>query len=284
MSRPCPICNNAVELQHLWGLESVVHCPRCTLGYVETLPTVAELSRTYSLGYFVGGELDYDDYEAERTALEANFRRRIGVLRRYQDGGQLFEIGCAYGFFLKLAGGHWRAAGIDISNEAVAYAHTVLGAEAYAGDFESYPLPHASQDVIVLWDTIEHLYDPVLTVHYCANALRPGGLLALTTGDVGALLPRLRRTHWRLIHPQHLYYFSRQSISALLARYDLDMLYFAHEPVCRSLREMLKALRWRNSTTGWQRALHDHLNQLRLLRVVVPLNLYDIMFVIARKC
>jgi hypothetical protein len=61
------------------------------------------------------------------------------------------------------------------------------------------------------------------------------------------------------------------------------MFYFVHEPVYRSLREMLKALRWRDSTASWQHALHDRLSRLHLLKAVVPLNLYDIMFVIARK-
>ena len=60
-----------------------------------------------------------------------------------------------------------------------------------------------------MWDTIEHLKRPDLFVQKAAADLRPGGLIALTTGDIGSLNARLRGARWRMIHPPtHLHYFS----------------------------------------------------------------------------
>lgn len=283
MARRCPVCENEKDLIPLWGLVHIVRCPRCSLAYVDELPGIEALTEMYSGHYFKGDWGGYEDYVAERAAQEANFRRRIAVLRRFSDGGDLFEAGCAHGFFLQMAAQYWRVEGIDISHEAIAYAREVVGVAAAQGDFESHPPAPDSFDVIAMWDTIEHLYGPVLAVQKSAEALRAGGILALTTADLDALLPRLRKSAWRMIHPAHLYYFSRRSMARLLDRYGLDVVYFAHEAVYRSLGEIAKVLVWGSSVAAWRRALYRHLTRLPFMGIRVPLNLYDIMFVIARK-
>jgi SAM-dependent methyltransferase len=249
---------------------------------VDRLPTVGELARLYSDEFFQGSSA-YRDYVAEQAALQANSRRRIEVIRRFSDGGDLFEAGCAHGFFLKEAGDYWRARGIDISREAIVYAREELGVSAEQGDFESNPPPPGSFDVIAMWDTIEHLYDPVLSIYKSAEALRPGGVIALTTGDADTLVPRLRRKSWRLVHPTHLYYFTQRSLTQLLERYGLEVVHLSYEATYRSLREMAKVLVWGTSVSGWRRWLYRRIEKLPFLGMQIPLNLHDIMFVIAGK-
>lgn len=282
MARPCPICLNEATLEPLWGSREVMRCPLCSLAYRDPLPTPDELTRMYSHEYFFGG-LDYDDYVAEQSALQRNFRRRIEVLSRYKSSGDLFEIGCAYGFFLQIASSTWHVQGIDISHEAIAYARDVLGLDVYQGDIERCPPPPGSVDIIVMWDTIEHLYDPVLAVRASAEALRPSGIIAVTTGDVDAFVPRVRRGAWRLFQPQHLYYFSRRSLIHLFNRFGLEIIHFSHEPVYRSLREMTKILIWGASIPAWRRWLQRRIRHLHFLEQVIPLNLHDIAFAIAGK-
>jgi 2-polyprenyl-3-methyl-5-hydroxy-6-metoxy-1,4-benzoquinol methylase len=279
--RPCPSCGNDQNLAYLWGTR-IIQCPRCTLGYVDRLPTMEELNQLYAPEFFKG-ETSYADYVGEKGGLERNFQMRINQLLKYNRGGELFEAGCAHGFFLNMAKQYWDVKGVDISPEAVDYARTRLGLDASVGDFESHPPEPDTYDAIVMWDTIEHLYDPFLAIQESAKGLKPGGILALTTGDIGALLPRIQRQSWRLIHAAHLYYFSRQSMTYLLEKYGLEVVQFVHEPNYRTLRQYTRVLTYGKMENNWRHNLVHKLDKLPLLNMEIPLNLYDIMFVIARK-
>jgi SAM-dependent methyltransferase len=248
-------------------------CRACHLGFVEQLPNAAAQEEAYSADYYVGSR-GYADYEQERLALQANFKRRIEDLRRYSSGGDLFEIGCAYGFFLELAARHWSTSGIDVSAAAADYARNRLHLDVVQSGVEDYPMKPESKDVIVLWDAIEHLRDPFLAVEKIAKALRPGGILALTTGNVDALVPRIQRTRWRLFHPLHLYYFSLQSMKKLLGQAGLEPIHSSHEGNDRSVRQMAQAL-----GTRFGRIVE----RLPFANRTIRVNLFDIMFVVARK-
>jgi hypothetical protein len=51
-----------------------------------------------------------------------------------------------------------------------------------------------------------------------ARCVRPGARLALTTGDVGSLAARISGPRWHLYTiPEHLFFFSRESLRRLLA-------------------------------------------------------------------
>ena len=66
-----------------------------------------------------------------------------------------------------------------------------------------------------MWDVIEHLPDPRRTVEAAWERLRPGGLLALSTGDVGSMAARLHGRDWSLMTPPwHQFYFSRKTMRA----------------------------------------------------------------------
>jgi 2-polyprenyl-3-methyl-5-hydroxy-6-metoxy-1,4-benzoquinol methylase len=281
-TRPCPICGTSDHLSAGWWAPRLIRCRVCGLVYVQQLPTLAELEAIYSAEYWQGSSA-YTDYLADKAGTQAHFRHRIKILRKLTSGSDLFEAGCAYGFFLELAQQHWNVQGIDISAEAVTYARDVLHLPVQQGDFESHPPAPKSFDVVVMWDTIEHLYDPVLAVQKIAEALKPGGILALTTGDIDAFLPRLQKKSWRMIILAHLYYFSRQSITWLLHDHGLDIIHFSHVSYYRSLRQMAKIITWKHPTVVWRQKLLKRIEKLPLIDSQIPLNLYDIMLIIARK-
>lgn len=209
--RPCPISGSTLS-GHKWGIKNLYECSICSQVYVDPLPTPRELENIYTENYFIGGIKDYDDYLSEKQALQANFVQRIKRLRHFRDCGNLFEIGCAYGFFLDVAKEYWQVKGADISTDAVWYAANRLGLDVRAGSIETLNLPTASLDVVALWDTIEHLYDPVLAMKKIAAALRREGIVALTTGDICGVLPHLQKASWRLYQPNHLYNFQKDQL------------------------------------------------------------------------
>ena len=281
--RACPNCRNETGLFYMWDTD-IVRCPKCDLAYRDTLPTLEELAQIYSDEQYFNGRF-YADYVADKEGAQLNLRHRLSKMREFQSGGEaLFEAGCAHGFFLELAQTYWkRVQGIDMSSEAVAYARDVLKLDVTLGDFESHPPAAGAFDAVAMWDTIEHLYNPVLAIHKSAEALRPGGILALTTGDIAALLPRIQKTGWRLILPQHLYYFSQQSLTWLLNHHGFDVIHVSHVSYYRSLNQMAEIITWRHPESVWRQRLRRQIGRLPFIQTQIPLNLYDIIFVIGRK-
>jgi SAM-dependent methyltransferase len=279
--RPCPICGTEDTLTH-WSYTSYVRCENCTLVYADKLPDLGMLEQIYTENYF-SGNTAYRSYESDKAGLQRNFSQRIKTLRRFKPQGDLFEVGCAFGFFLECAQAYWQVRGSDISTIAVQYARNVLNLDVQQSDFEHFDLPPDSFDVIAMWDVIEHLSDPVLAVAKCREALRTNGVIALTTGDIGALVPRLQKHRWRMIIPEHLYFFSKRSLEALFRRYGFEILHFSHPGNYRSLRQLAHILTWQRPETGWRGTVLRLLERTPIAQWGVYLNLYDIMFVVARK-
>jgi 2-polyprenyl-3-methyl-5-hydroxy-6-metoxy-1,4-benzoquinol methylase len=279
--RPCPICGNSTALVY-WHKTPNIYCPVCTFVYVNKIPDLHALEQTYSENYFTGN-VAYRDYKADKSGLQRNFDQRIEVLKRFKSQGELFEVGCAFGFFLERASQYWRVRGIDISPTAVQYAQNALHLDVQRSDFEHFPLPTNAFDLIVMWDVIEHLAEPILAIAKCREALRLDGMIALTTGDIGALVPRLQKQVWRMIIPEHLYFFSRQSITKLLEDNGFELVYLSHPGNYRSLSQLAHILTWKREDKGWRGTILNAIENSPLSHWGIYLNLYDIMFVIARK-
>lgn len=279
LAQRCAGCGSQGTLQpHLGDLR---RCTACGHAVAAEVPSPEALAALYDAGYFDSGE--YFDYVADRGAAEANFRRNIGVLRRYaRDGGRLLEIGSAYGFFLALARRFWQVEGVDVTAEGVRYAREVLGLPVREAEFLDLDLPAAAYDVVCLWDTIEHLREPERYVAKIAHLLRPGGILALTTGDIGSRVARLQGRGWRLIHPPtHLHYFTRASIRALLDRHGLEVREISYPAQHRSVRMVLHGLL--GARLPWLSPTLRRFSGVPGPGLSFPLNLRDIMLVVAEK-
>jgi SAM-dependent methyltransferase len=273
----CLVCKGRLDASPLGGLR---RCADCGFVTAATDLDATDFAALYGKDYFHGSE--YLDYVEERESLRLNFADRMSTLEEITGGlrgKSLLEIGCAYGFFLELAREHGvEACGVDTAAEAVRYAQETLGVRAECGDYLA--LRTGPVDLIAMWDTVEHLPRPDLFIGKAAADLRPGGLIAITTGDIGSLNARMRGRCWRMIHPPtHLHYFSVVTLSRLLVRHGFDIVHVTHPGVSRRLHSILYlVLAHRLQARGLCRVATRMLPNLS-----VTLNLFDIMFVVARK-
>jgi 2-polyprenyl-3-methyl-5-hydroxy-6-metoxy-1,4-benzoquinol methylase len=276
----CCACQSTAAAPAYAGL---IRCKDCGHTWADIDLPEDQLHRLYGRRYFHGQE--YSDYTIERPQLEKNFARRMEVLTGFIDPSRhrrLFELGCAYGFFLNMVRHRFDTVeGVDISEDAVRFAKDDLGLPVVQGDLLRTNLGDRHYDVVCMWDVIEHLQRPDAHLEILSRHIGPGGLIALTTGDISSLNARLKRARWRLIHPPtHVHYFTRRSIARMLARFGFDVVCLQYCGFYRSVGGMLDrvlGLRW-----GFDR-LAAVLQRTPLARQSVYLNLRDIMYVIAVK-
>ena len=276
--RACIVCGGVFRSS---GLPGLLRCTTCSFVTADVALSTAELTSLYSRDYFAGEE--YRDYIGERDLIERHFRIRLKKLLRYTSAPsnkRLLEIGSAYGFFLTVAREHFLSVeGIDISQDAATYAREILKLPVRVGDFLDHELVQ-NVDVVCLWDTIEHLRSPDLYLQKVAQNMNPGGIIALTTGDIGSFVARWRGERWRQIHPPtHVHYFSKSTLARLLGKYGFRVLSCGSDGMFRSVDMIAHIIL---NIRHHRPKLYRALKQLGLLNWNVYLNLYDIMFVIAQ--
>jgi 2-polyprenyl-3-methyl-5-hydroxy-6-metoxy-1,4-benzoquinol methylase len=266
----------------------VIRCKTCGLVVASEIPTEKEIAAIYQQDYFFG--MEYFDYQADRPALEGNFRQRMRSLSdMIKPEYSVVEIGCAYGYFLNLIKDKTaKHIGFDVTKDGVDFARKEFQVNATTDDFMKKKIQDNSVDSVFMWDVVEHLTHPDEYFDKIAKILKPGGRVAMTTGNVEALIPRIRKGKWRMIHPPtHVYYFSPETLTKLLSKYGLTVTSVRHPGVRRNAGSVFNQLIGNRKALGksaWHlEAAYRLAKSLHLDRVNVPLNTLDIMELVAVK-
>jgi SAM-dependent methyltransferase len=289
----CNLCNRAVpaEREAVWrkdGLD-VVDCPACGLLFRRDLPSAAELAEIYAGEYFrrpeEGDAQGYLDYIGDEDLHRLAARKRLRRLARHALPGRLLDVGAAAGFFVDEARRRgWQAEGIDVSTQMSAFGRDRLGLELATGVFERSDYQSGAYDCVTMWDYIEHAIDPAAAFRSAHRVLRPDGIVALSTGDVGSLLARISGERWHLLTPRHHnFYFSGDTMRRYLEENAFEVLYIGHPSSPYSLRYCVHKLRTAAPRSGSLRRLSDWVAERRIGDLPIPANLWDVMTVVARK-
>lgn len=223
-SVPCNICG-AERSDQLWvkaGLP-IARCCQCGLVYANPRLPQAEVWQRYNPAYF------WDEYMPAHHAASGGYlgevhRHRslplLRLLEPYRHLNTLLEVGCAAGFFLKVATEeNWEVTGVEIMAPAVAYARDTLGLDVHAGTLADSDLPAGGYDAVVMIETVEHLLDPAGTLRRAYELLRPGGILLVTVPNYASVMRLLLGEAWSVLSPaEHLYYFTERTLDQLLQK------------------------------------------------------------------
>jgi len=137
-----------------------------------------------------------------------------------------------------------------------------------------------------MWEVIEHLPEPSKVIKKASEELQSGGFIYITTGNIDALVPRWQKQKWRLIHPpSHLHYFSKKTLTRLLAESGFEIVKVSHPAIYRSVRQIYYSLFLLNnlSQKGFSYKLKIRLYKCIPAGFSIPINTFDIMFVTAKK-
>lgn len=238
-SGTCPLCNSrSLVLKHpgvrdrlgfVDGQFDFFVCRDCGSVSLDPLPGEQEIGAFYPPAYMVTGP-------AAGRGLARRLRQlewRVLYLPVYRAGakavvamtglraGRLLEIGCSSGFQLREIAnlGVFEAYGLDIDRAAVDFARQELGLAVSLGSLAEAKFPGSHFDVVVLFNVLEHLPDPMAVLAEVNRILKPGGFLAVKTQLIDSVQARLFGHRWVWLHeaPRHVLLASKPGLEQVLA-------------------------------------------------------------------
>lgn len=228
----CPACLHG--RRHLWHRKNgyeVMECDGCGFRYVSELPGEAFLRAHYRTSYCQsdgtfrakGGFLRGLKYRA----FAIWFKRSILRNRKVASPGiRILELGCGQGDLLKAFAGDAavRTTGMDYAAGPVGHLRAG-GFDAHLGGLDEAPVQPGTLDGIVMLHVLEHVRDPAAVLSHAASLLASGGLLYVVCPCSGHLKARLAGDRWKYLGPpDHLWYFTPQSMRGLATRLGFEVL------------------------------------------------------------
>lgn len=227
----CPACGASdCELGFTkFGFEWV-RCSACRTLYMTPRPSPEVMGAYYadSENYRIWADQIFPASEAARREKihKPWLDRVVGFCRR--EGvpmGILLEIGPGFGTFAAVAteSGHFeRVLAIEPTPELVE-ACRARGVEVIPARVEDVGDEVGPVDVVVSFETIEHLFAPSDLVAQAARFLKSGGLLVLSCPngegfDIATLGPEALA-----VDPEHVNLFNPSSLGGLLGRFGFDV-------------------------------------------------------------
>ena len=186
----CPVCKTEAGKYHIQiNQYQVYRCQNCGLECTYPLPSSQGLTDFYSTYH----EQYFNQTVKRLNSLEyVDFMTSHGISRQ----AKLLDYGCGEGNFVKVWG------------------HGAIG---YEPSKQSEYDWQQQYDVITLFGVIEHLVNPVVTLSELVMQLKPSGYLVsmVIVNDSG--IP------YRYKPPEHVTYWTRQSVELLYEKCGLDM-------------------------------------------------------------
>lgn len=261
---------------------------RCDCGMVFVARRIDPdvLERLYGEGYFEGGFDEvvpgYRGYANEETVMRRNFARRLALIERIVAPAALLDVGCALGFFVRAALDRgWDARGVERSEYAARQA-AASGLPVACDDFLTMDIAPGSLTAITMLDMLEHTADPRRYLARARQALRPGGVIAIETGDLGSAFARLSGRHYHFFTPpNHLTYFTRATLGRMLREEGFGEVEFVRIGKWVTLERILYHLYVRAPRSALRRVV-DLAERTGAARLPLPVNVGDDMFALGR--
>jgi 2-polyprenyl-3-methyl-5-hydroxy-6-metoxy-1,4-benzoquinol methylase len=204
---------------------SYVKCNSCGLVQINPQPVVEDVERRYRDSYgneYLTYQLKNEKafFELQKLSLaDMDFDRMEKEMKERNVGQpKVLDIGCATGVMLSfLRDRGWQTTGVEISPSAE-YAQNERGLNVYRSTLNDCRFSPESFDLVLASHLVEHLNDPQAFFAEARRILRPDAYLILITPNISGFQARLLGSRWRSAIFDHLYLFSKRTITAMLKK------------------------------------------------------------------
>ncbi len=288
----CHVCGGAnPTLEFEEPPYRVLRCDECSMVWITPRWHDDAIHSVYGEDYWRSDSpktKGYANYASEAALYLKTFRRRMKFVSRHvAPGGRILDVGCAAGFFLRVAreAGH-DVQGVEVSAAIAREAVRELGSErVFIGTLDAVPqdrpgCARGSFDLVTMWDVIEHVPDPRALLTQARAMMRPEGRLIVETQNVDSRFANLLGRKWHHYkHEEHIYHFNPKTIRRVLdqAGFEIESMTSAFAGKYVSLGFIAER------ASRLNRAASFALKPLALFKKAnVYLNFHDEMVVVAR--
>lgn len=204
------------------------------------VPTKEELDEYYSKKYYESMKEknkqsldrfinDNNDSKSELEWLEnTEYEDAFLIFNKYFPSGELLDIGCGTGEllgYMKEKG--FNVTGIEPSKIASEKGHN-KGFNIHNCDLFSFSTDKKF-DIINMTNVLEHIPNPDEVINKCKELLKKGGLIRIKVpNDFNELqleaVKNLNKSEWWIAIPDHVNYFSFDSLTNLLRSENFDVI------------------------------------------------------------
>lgn len=218
----CLVCmGKKLHYDFSLGKFRVEECADCGLMRLNPQPTDSELAEIYGNNYFVLSEREEDikhvSFLKSRTA-----DYYLDLLESYTNGplkGRLLEIGCGHGDFLARAEARGlNVTGLEYSAHACGVAEGKISDQGkiICGEIDHLCDSDEKFDYIIFADVLEHVRYPRDFLNIVHGLLAENGVVGVAVPCLDSTLAKIMKNKWMEFKPEHLWYYSKNTLSRLL--------------------------------------------------------------------
>lgn len=136
------------------------------------------------------------------------------------EKGKLLEIGCGNGFFLEvaLAQGYREVRGVEPSSHAIEKASPKIKPFIKKEMFTRNSFPEATFDCICIFQTLDHLLDPVAMLSDALFLLKPGGIVLAINHNLDSTSAKILGEKSPIIDIEHTYLYNKETITKIFQK------------------------------------------------------------------
>lgn len=215
----CILCGfNQSDIYHIDNGVEMLKCSKCGLVYSSQIPN----------SIFERDEKPEILYEETETSRNSTFTKFISILNSYKPSGKLCDVGCRTGNFIRLAEKYYNVVGVEVSETFAKYCYA-NNLNVYNGTLKKCQFGKDSFDIVTYLSVFEHLADPCNELNQISKCLKSDGILLLeipnlTFWNIKKKVFKLINQNPGLMPLNHLFYYNRNTIKGLLAKYGFDVI------------------------------------------------------------